>query len=144
MARCSYCRGEGWIGDGTPYMPRARCHLWPKCTPQPQRMAGAEDAQHSNEAKPLSLSESTDTEIVVYIHATSACPVCRKRVEIKRQLDELALVTCNTTEMASYHARELRSLVQAEIISRGWTGEMCGSCRDQAPVERDKRGAHKR
>lgn len=30
--QCSHCRGSGWVGDGTPYMPRERCHLWPQCT----------------------------------------------------------------------------------------------------------------
>ncbi len=28
---CSYCQGTGWVGDGTTYAPRERCHRWPQC-----------------------------------------------------------------------------------------------------------------
>jgi hypothetical protein len=84
-------------------------------------------------------SQTTDTKIEVYIYATSRCPVCGKRVEIKRTMHEEALVTGNTTQMASYHAKEMRAMVQSEIIQRGWTGEMCGGCRDKDPAERSSR-----
>lgn len=38
MATCSYCQGTGWVGDGTSFMPRERCHLWPRCTPPAFRL----------------------------------------------------------------------------------------------------------
>lgn len=59
---CSYCRGTGWVGDGTRYMPRERCHLWPKCTrpakepkstPQVKKASCVECAEHEKHHESL-------------------------------------------------------------------------------------------
>lgn len=45
-SRCSYCDGTGWMGTGSSSSPRERCHLWPKCTPEVQKISeGSSDGR---------------------------------------------------------------------------------------------------
>lgn len=81
---------------------------------------------------------TTNTTVMVCLHAVSKCPVCGKKIELQRRLNEESLVTGNTTQRAAYHAKEMRALAQGEADDRGWTREMCGACRDRTPEARDK------
>ncbi len=77
---------------------------------------------------------NTSPVITIHLAAVSTCTQCGKRVELRRELTEEQLTTGNTTQMASYHARDMKAEVSAAIVGRGWTNKVCGACRDGGPV----------
>ncbi len=76
---------------------------------------------------------TTAPVLMVTLRMASVCPQCKRRIEAVRTLTEHELTTGNTTQMASYHAKEMRAIVERDMAERGWHVEMCGRCGDPEP-----------
>ncbi len=70
----------------------------------------------------------------VILAASITCPKCGRKLVETADTDEESLSTGNTTQRASYWMNDLKNKVQAVAQRRGWTAEMCGTCRDRDPV----------
>ena len=75
---------------------------------------------------------TTEPLVSVMLLVRSKCPGCGEVIEQQAKLDEHSLSTGNTTQQASYWAKQMKAEVEGKMKRRGWTPEMCGRCRDQA------------
>ncbi len=73
---------------------------------------------------------TTAPQVQAFIIVRAVCPGCKTVIEMQNVLDEESLSTGNTTQKASYWAKQMKEQVQAKLERRGWTSQMCGKCRD--------------